>query len=52
MFQLLKMFRVEDVFSTIQCLRKLGVRIIKKSKGNYLVYGKGLGSLYAKKYRA
>ncbi len=39
----------EDVFSTIQCLRKLGVRIIKKSKGNYLVYGKGLGSLYAKK---
>ena len=43
----------EDVFSTIRCLRKLGVRIIKKSKGNYLVYGKGLGSLYAKKkYRA
>ncbi len=39
----------EDVFSTIRCLRKLGVRIIKKSKGNYLVYGKGLGSLYAKK---
>ena len=39
----------EDVFSTIQCLRKLGVKIIKKSKGNYLVYGKGLGSLYAKK---
>ena len=39
----------DDVFSTIQCLKKLGVKIEKKSKGNYLVYGKGLGSLYAKK---
>ena len=39
----------DDVFSTINCLKKLGVKIKKKSRGNYLVYGKGLGSLYAKK---
>ena len=39
----------DDVFSTIQCLRKLGVKIVKKSKGSYLVHGKGLGSLCAKK---
>jgi 3-phosphoshikimate 1-carboxyvinyltransferase len=38
----------EDVFSTINCLKKLGVKIIKRSKGNYLVYGKGLGSFDAK----
>ena len=35
----------EDVFSTIKCLRKLGVKIVKKSSGNYLIFGKGLGSL-------
>ena len=39
----------EDVFSTISCLKNLGVKIIKKKKGNYLVYGKGLGSLKIKK---
>ena len=39
----------EDVFSTIKCLRKLGVKIVKKSSGNYLIFGKGLGSLCAKK---
>ncbi len=39
----------EDVFSTIECLRKLGVKIRKRGKGNYLVYGKGLGSLHSKK---
>ena len=39
----------EDVLSTINCLRKLGVKIKKKGKSNYLVYGKGLGSLDAKK---
>ncbi|MDC0437559.1 3-phosphoshikimate 1-carboxyvinyltransferase [Pelagibacteraceae bacterium] len=39
----------EDVLSTIKCLRKLGVKIIKKKKGSYLIYGKGLGSLVAKK---
>ena len=39
----------EDVFSTIKSLKKLGVKIIKKSSGNYLIFGKGLGSLFAKK---
>ncbi len=39
----------DDVFSTIKCLRKLGVKIIKKKKGDYLVFGKGLGSLFATK---
>ena len=39
----------DDVFSTIKCLRKLGVKIIKKKKGDYLIFGKGLGSLFASK---
>jgi 3-phosphoshikimate 1-carboxyvinyltransferase len=39
----------EDIFSCINCLRKLGVKIKKKRKKNYLIYGKGLGSIYAKK---
>ncbi len=39
----------DDVFSTISCLKKLGVKIIKKEKKSYLVYGKGLGSLFAAK---
>ncbi len=39
----------EDVISTINCLRKLGVKIKKKKSKNYLVYGKGLGSLKATK---
>jgi 3-phosphoshikimate 1-carboxyvinyltransferase len=39
----------EDVFSTITCLKKLGVLIKKKGLKRYLIYGKGLGSLYAKK---
>ena len=39
----------EDVISTINCLKKLGVKIIKKSPKNYLIFGKGLGSLNAKK---
>ncbi len=38
----------EDVFSTIKCLKKLGVKIRRKNK-KYFVYGKGLGSLVAKK---
>jgi 3-phosphoshikimate 1-carboxyvinyltransferase len=38
----------DDVFSTINCLKKLGVKIKKKSK-SYFIYGKGLGSLFAKK---
>ena len=39
----------DDVFSTIECLKKLGVKIKKKNKKNYLIYGKGLGSFFAKK---
>ena len=39
----------DDVFSTIICLKKLGVKIKKIKKGSYLVFGKGLGSLFAKK---
>jgi len=39
----------EDVYSTILCLKKLGVKIKKNGFRSYLVYGKGLGSLYAKK---
>ncbi len=38
----------EDVKSSIECLKKLGVKIVKKSK-TYYVHGKGLGSLTAKK---
>ena len=38
----------EDVLSTIKCLKKLGVKIRRKNK-KYFVYGKGLGSLVAKK---
>ncbi len=39
----------EDVFSTIKCLKRLGVQIKKQKSKNYLIYGKGLGSLYAKR---
>ncbi len=39
----------EDIFSTIDCLRKLGVKIKKIDKKKYIVFGKGLGSLFAKK---
>ena len=39
----------DDVFSTINCLKKLGVKIKKISKKSYLIYGKGLGSLLIKK---
>ena len=38
----------EDVLSAVSCLKKLGVKIVKKNFV-YHVYGKGLGSLYAKK---
>ena len=38
----------EDVFSTINCLKKLGVQIKKESK-SYFIHGKGLGSFFAKK---
>ena len=39
----------EDVYSTIACLKKLGVRIKKEKPKFYKIYGKGLGSLFAKK---
>ena len=39
----------EDVFSTINCLKKLGVKINREKNGFYNVYGRGLGSLFAKK---
>ena len=39
----------EDVKSTIEACRKLGVKIIKIKKGKYNIYGKGLGSLFSKK---
>ena len=39
----------EDVFSTIKCLKRLGVKIKKNRNNEYLVYGKGLGSLNIKK---
>ena len=38
----------DDVKSTIECLKRLGVKITKKN-GIYHVKGKGLGSLHAKK---
>ena len=38
----------EDVISTINCLKKLGVKIIKK-KAVLNIYGKGLGSFKAKR---
>ena len=39
----------EDVISTINCLKKLGVKIKKDSPGSYKIYGKGFGSLFAKR---
>ena len=39
----------QDVFSTINCLRKLGSKIKKIRQGQYEIYGKGLGSFRCKK---
>ena len=39
----------EDVISTINCLKKLGVKIKKDNPGSYKIYGKGFGSLFAKR---
>ena len=39
----------EDVISAIKCLKKLGIKIKKLRSRNYLIYGKGLGSLNVKK---
>ena len=39
----------EDVMSTIHCLKKLGIKIKKIKDKTFIIYGKGLGSLNAKK---
>ena len=41
----------EDVKNTINCLKKLGVKIIKK-KDKYVVYGNGLGSFKTPKTKS
>ena len=38
----------EDVFSTINCLRKLNIKILKIGNKTFKIYGKGLGSYSAK----
>ena len=43
----------DDVISAITCLKKLGVKIKKIKQKNYIIFGKGLGSLAGgKKYSA
>ncbi len=39
----------DDVLSAIKCLKQLGVKISKIKSQSYLIFGKGLGSLSAKK---
>ncbi len=39
----------DDVFSAVNCLKKLGVKIKKLKPKDYMIYGKGLGSLQLKK---
>ena len=39
----------EDVYSTINSLKKLGIKIKKQKAKKYLIFGKGLGSLHTKK---
>ena len=39
----------QDVYSTINCLRKLNCKIQKIKKGKYKIFGKGLGNYYCKK---
>ena len=39
----------EDVFSTINCLRKLKVKILYLGNKNYKIFGRGLGSYMLKK---
>ena len=38
----------QDVYSTINCHRKLNCKIQKIKKGKYKIFGKGLGSYYCK----
>ena len=42
----------DDVQDTILSCRKLGVKILKIKKGNYKIFGKGLGSFSIKKIRS
>ena len=39
----------QDVYSAINCLKVLGVKIKKIGLKKYIIHGKGLGSLFAKK---
>ena len=39
----------DDVFSTIKCLKRLGVKIVKISPKKYRIFGRGLGSLHINK---
>tara|TARA_Y100000590_G_C15741607_1_gene1020485 strand:+ start:2977 stop:4338 length:1362 start_codon:yes stop_codon:yes gene_type:complete len=39
----------EDVHSTQKFIKTLGIKLKKIKKGKYLIYGQGLGSLYAPK---
>ena len=39
----------EDVRSTIDACKKLGIKIEKIKTGEYKIYGKGLGCFYPKK---
>ena len=39
----------DDVFSAINCIKQLGIKIKKQKAGKYFIYGKGLGSLRLKK---
>ena len=39
----------EDVLSTIKCLKKLNYKIIKIAKGEYKIFGKGVGSAFTKR---
>ena len=39
----------EDVHATIECLKKLNYKIIKITKGEYKIFGKGVGSAFIKK---
>ncbi len=39
----------QDVISTVYSLKKLGVKIKKIKPKNYIIFGKGIGSLHAKK---
>ena len=38
----------EDVFATIKCLKRLNFKILKINKGDYKIFGKGLGSAFCK----